>query len=297
MTDPTIAAVEAGGLSFHYIEQGRGPLALCLHGFPDHASSFRHQLRALADMGYRAVAPYMRGYAPTGQPPDGCFQTASLGQDVIALINALGDGKAVVVGHDWGALAAYAAAVIAPDRIEKLVTMAIPYGSGFINALIGDPVQQRRSWYMFFFLTALAEPALARDDFALIERLWRDWSPGWSPAAEDLRAIKETFRQPGVVKAAISYYRFAFLRELQRPALADLQARIGREPIRVPTLYLHGKDDGCMGSEIGGDLQELFPAGIHKVIVPNAGHFLHLERPDLVNNTIRGFLVNALATC
>jgi pimeloyl-ACP methyl ester carboxylesterase len=168
-----------------------------------------------------------------------------LGQDVIALISALGDGKAVVVGHDWGALAAYAAAVIAPDRIEKLIALAIPYGRGLISALIGDRAQQRRSWYMFFFLTALAEPAVAHDDFALIDQLWREWSPGWSPAADDLRAVKGMFRQPGVIKAALSYYRFTFLLNLQRAGLADLQARIGHEPIRVPTLYLGGSAVRC----------------------------------------------------
>src|SRR5512136_420172 len=97
--------VRANGVRFATLEAGDGPLVLCLHGFPDHARSFRHQLPVLAAAGYRAVAPFMRGYAPTESPPEGSYHTAALAEDVLALIDALGYSQAYVFGHDWGALA------------------------------------------------------------------------------------------------------------------------------------------------------------------------------------------------
>src|SRR5580765_1168097 len=96
--------VRANGLTFATLEAGDGPLVLCLHGFPDHARSFRHQLPALAAAGFRAVAPFMRGYAPTEVPPDGPYQSAALAQDAVALIDALGYQRAAIFGHDWGAV-------------------------------------------------------------------------------------------------------------------------------------------------------------------------------------------------
>ncbi len=283
-------SVVVNGVELAYVEAGDGPLLLCLHGFPDHAPSFRHQLETFAGQGYRVVAPYMRGYAPSTCPPDGPYQTAALAGDVIGLIDALGGGRAAVVGHDWGALGAYAAAVLAPEKISKLVTLAVPYGPALGQALVGNPEQQRRSWYMFFFLAPFAEAALAHDDFAFLERIWAEWSPGWRPEPEQMAALKATFRLPGVAKASLDYYRQTFMPGRQDPGLAAQQARIGAEPIQVPTLYLHGAQDGCIGPEVAGDLRPLFSAGLRHEIVPEAGHFLHLERPDLVNALIADFL-------
>src|ERR1700677_5173897 len=121
--------VRANGLDFSYLEAGpdRGPLALCLHGFPDSAHTWRHLLPALADAGYHAVAPWMRGYAPTQIPVDGRYQTGALAADACALHDVLGgDADAVIIGHDWGAAAATGAAVHEPDRWRRMVTMALP---------------------------------------------------------------------------------------------------------------------------------------------------------------------------
>ncbi len=284
--------VTANGVRFAFLEQGSGPLALCLHGFPDSAWSFAPLLAALADAGYRAVAPFMRGYAPTEIPYDERYQTAVLGYDVITLIEALGAQDAVVIGHDWGATACYAAAVIAPELISRLVTLGVPYGPGLVMRLITDPVQQRRSWYMYLLTGPLGEPALAWNDFALVDRLWADWSPGFDPGAEYMQRLKETFRQPGVALAAASYYKHVFLPALQDVALVDLQARIGTTPITMPSLYLHGAQDGCIGADIETE-RSLFTGGLKTMIVPEAGHFLHLEKPELVNAAILQFLQHA----
>src|SRR5205085_8411863 len=135
MTEPTRIEVDANGIHFVALTMGEGPLMLCLHGFPDDARTFRHQMPVLAKAGYRVVAPFMRGYAPTSASPAGNYQTAALGRDAAALVEALSpEAKAVVFGHDWGALAAYGAALLAPDRIRKLITAAVPYGPRLATA-------------------------------------------------------------------------------------------------------------------------------------------------------------------
>ncbi len=277
-------------MTFATLEEGDGPLVLCLHGFPDHARSFRHQLPALAAAGYRAVAPAMRGYAPTGPAPDGRYQTAALAQDAVALIEALGYDDAIVFGHDWGAVAAYGAALAAPTRVRKLITAAVPYGAQVSAAFMSSYDQQRRSWYMFFFQTPFADVAVAHDDYAFLERLWRDWSPGWNFPPEEMAALKDTFRQPGVAEAALGYYRAMFNPGLQDPALAGLQNRMMTEPIDVPALMLHGADDGCMGAELVDGMAAYFPRGLRTEIVRGTGHFLHQEDPARVNALILDFL-------
>jgi pimeloyl-ACP methyl ester carboxylesterase len=279
----------ANDLDIHWIEAGSGPLLLCLHGFPDQPCSFRHQLEFFARKGYRVVAPYARGYAPTAIPADGCYMTAALGRDAIALIETLGYEQAVIYGHDWGSAAATAAACLAPERVEKLVFCAVPYGPAMAQALVGDYAQQKRSWYMFFFQTALADIAVPLDDFAFIERLWQDWSPGWDYPREALQAVQQTLAQEGVLGAALGYYRSAIGGAGMSERYAALQASIGG-PIEVPALYLHGERDGCIGVELAEGMDSLFPRGLRREIVADAGHFVHQEQPEVFNALLAEFL-------
>jgi pimeloyl-ACP methyl ester carboxylesterase len=290
MTEFRRGEVRANGLRFATLEAGDGPLVLCLHGFPDHARSFRHQLPALAQAGFRAVAPFMRGYAPSDVPADGPYQSAALAEDAAALLSALSDRPAAVFGHDWGAVAAYGAAILAPDRVSRLVTAAVPHGPALPTAFMTSYEQQRRSWYMFFFQTPLADMALVHDDFRFLERLWSDWSPGWRWPAEEMEALKETFRQPGVAGAALAYYRHTLNPLLQRPELAATQERVQMSPVTVPSLYIHGAADGCIGLELADGMEIFFPAGLERLVVPEAGHFVHQERPDVVNAKLLEFL-------
>lgn len=284
-------SVQANGLTVHYLTVGSGPLVLCQHGFPDHPRSFRYQLSALANAGFQVVAPYLRGYFPTELPANNSFQTAMLAKDVLALLDIFSPHTpAIVIGHDWGALAAYGAALSAPERISKLITMAVPYGPRLQQEVLANYAQTKRSWHMYFMQTAMAVVVIAYDDFAFIKRLWQDWSPTWAIPAEDMAAVKETFRQPGVLQAAIDYYRYAFDFSRHLPELADLQARIMVDPIQVPTLNLHGEVDGCIGVEALAGMSDLFPQGLRQVVVPDAGHFLHLENPDRINQEIIQFL-------
>ena len=281
--------VDANGLTFEILEAGEGPLAICLHGFPDQARSWTGLLERLAGEGFHAVAPAMRGYAPTGAAPDGCYQPWATGSDALALIEALGSEKAMVIGHDWGAAAAYAAATLGPENVERLVTRSLPYGPQLLGAFLADGDQQRRSWYMFYFQLPFAEAAVALNDFALIDRLWAEWSPGYDLPPAERAALKAMFAAPGVVEQALAYYRQTFTPSAMKPEWGPMAAKASG-PISVPTLYLHGLDDGCIGVYLSEGMESQFTGGFDTLLVEEAGHFLHLEQPEVVGDAIVRFL-------
>ena len=270
---------------------GRGPIVLLLHGFPDHSGSWRFQLPALADAGYRAVAPTLRGYEPSSQPPDGDYHIVRMAEDVAGWIDDLGGEPVHLVGHDWGAIISYAAAALVPERLLSLTTLAIPHpGRLQSHGLRALPSQLRNSWYILFFqLRGIADYVVEARDWAFIEKLWRDWSPGWALPDDELAAVKRTLAQPGVKRAALAYYR----------AIADRRSEAAKETERllssaipVRTLALTGALDGCMDTRLH-DLaiaKEDFPAGVEVVRVERAGHFLHQERPDEVNRLLLAWL-------
>jgi pimeloyl-ACP methyl ester carboxylesterase len=282
--------ITANGLDFAYLEDGPadGPLALCLHGFPDTAHTWRYLLPELAAAGYHAVAPFLRGYAPTQIPADGHFQIGATSRDANALHGALGgNADAVLIGHDWGALATYGAVAHEPDRWRRAVTAAVPPTAAMGMNFFGYP-QLQRSWYMFFFQSPMAEMALPLDDYSFIDGLWADWSPGYD-GTWDVARVKESIGDPEHIVAAIGYYRAMFDPTQQAPDLAAEQAATSA-PTPKPTLYLHGHDDGCMLLDSIGHPLEFLAEGSQVEIVDRAGHFLHLERPDVVNPRIVQFL-------
>jgi pimeloyl-ACP methyl ester carboxylesterase len=281
--------VESNGHTIYALEQGKGPLIVALHGFPDLPISYRHQISALAKNGYRVVAPYMRGYFPSDAEPDGPYEVAALVQDVLSLIDQLTEQPAILIGHDWGAIVARSAAILAPGKLSKIVCMSVPTAGNFGRALVSNPKQQRRSWYMFFFQLPIAEMAIAHNDFAFIEALWQEWSPGWSCPKSVMNEIKEAFRQPSVLKAALAYYRSQFNPALQHPGLADIRKRLS-DPIPVPTMYLHGANDGCIGVETTEGMESAFLRDFERHIISSAGHFVHQEQPEVVNKLITRFL-------
>jgi pimeloyl-ACP methyl ester carboxylesterase len=282
--------VRANGVDFTYLVEGPadGPLALCLHGFPDTAHTWRYLIPRLADAGFRAVAPFMRGYAPSTVPSDTAYDTGTLAVDACELHDALGgDGQAVLIGHDWGAFAAYGAAASEPDRWRRLVTLAVPPLAAMGNAFLQYD-QLRRSWYIFFFQTPLAEPAVSQDDLAFIARLWADWSPGYD-GHHDVAWVKDALRDPANLAAAIGYYRTAFAGPPADARAAAAQAA-GVSVAPQPTLCLHGRDDGCLGIDLVDSAADFLSPGSEMVVVDGAGHFVHVERPDEVGDHIIRFV-------
>jgi pimeloyl-ACP methyl ester carboxylesterase len=281
-------SVIANNLEFALLAEGQPgrPLALCLHGFPDSAHTWRHLLPALAEAGYYATAPFMRGYAPTAIPADGNYQTGALAADANALHEALGaDETAVIIGHDWGA-AAYGAVGSQPERWRRAVTLAVPPAASLSGFLTYD--QLRRSWYTYFFQSPLAESVVAAEDLAFVGRLWADWSPGYD-ATWDLAQVRAALGNAERLRAAIGYYRATANPASHDPALAVEQAAISA-PTPRPTLYLHGSDDGCLSWEAVGDPLAFLAEGSEVVVVEGAGHFLHLEAPKPVATEVTRFL-------
>jgi pimeloyl-ACP methyl ester carboxylesterase len=199
--------VRANGLRFHYLEMGEGPLALCLHGFPDSPYTYRYLLPELAAAGYRAVAPFNRGFAPTEVPAERHHvHTSTMVADAVALHEALGgDGDAVLIAHDWGAVAAWGAVGQAPTRWRRCAILNIPPFQVF-GANLFSYDQIKRSFYFWFFqMQAVAEEIISANDFAFIDRIWEDWSPSYD-ATEDLPRVKECLRDPAHFQTALGYY-------------------------------------------------------------------------------------------
>lgn len=288
-----VERADVGGLDVAYLTTAgadpSAPLALCLHGFPDAAPTWRFLLPALAAAGYRPVAPWLRGYAPTAVPADGLYQVGALASDAVGLHAALGAGPdAVIVGHDWGAMATYAAAGWQPTLWRRAVAMAVPPAGAMFGGFTSYD-QLKRSFYMFFFQSPLAEGVVAADDLAFIDRLWADWSPGHD-ASGDLPAVKDALRDPANLAAALGYYRATLGTGPTDPSLDEAQAG-WMTPTPIPTLYLHGRDDGCLGAELVEGAEAHLPApGSRAEILDGVGHFLHVEQPDVVNARIVAFL-------
>lgn len=257
--------VRANALSFAYLSEGSGPLVLLLHGFPDTAHSWDQVMPAVAAAGFRVVAPFMRGYHPTAIPADGDYRTDTLGRDVLALIEALGEESAIVVGHDWGASAAYAAAALGPERVKLLVAMGIPHP----RSVKPSP---KIAWTVRHFLTLRGKGAAAKiraNDYALVDKLWHRWSPAWKniPASETAQ-VKQAFAQAGCAEAACAYYSTI---ALKLPPWQYL-------PIKVPTVAFAGEHDN-IAPRLYEKARHCFTSSYEVVIVPG-GHFMHREHPE-----------------
>lgn len=289
---PGIWSARANGLEFQGLTLGEGPLALCLHGFPDSPWTYRHLMPELARAGYRAVAPYMRGYAPTGIPTNADYSTRALAADVNALHAALGgDERAVLVAHDWGAVAAYGALGAAPERWRRAAIMNVPPLAVFGQVAFRYE-QLKRSFYFWLFQMQIANGLVAANDLAFLEGLWRDWSPDFDPAPEMAR-VKACLRSPAHLNAALGYYRTFFdPASFGGQAWSEEQgAVLGRAP-KCPTLYLHGTRDGCIALDDNGAaaVRGVLPARSVVERIPGVGHFMLAEAPRQINARILGFL-------
>jgi pimeloyl-ACP methyl ester carboxylesterase len=279
--------VTANGMQFGILEAGSGPLALCLHGFPDSAHTWRYLLPELADAGFHAVAPFMRGYAPTDIPADNSFQVGALVADAVGLHDVLGgDDRAVLIGHDWGAETAYGAAAFAPERWRRVVTLAVP-PLALDTKIFADYDQLKRFFYLFFPKTPAADSVVAAEDMKFLDRLWEEWSPGYD-ATDDLEYAKRCLRGDGNLAAAIAYYRAdepGLHQFASAGAYAAEEAALSSAGPQ-PTLYLHGSRDGCIAYDLVADAERHLSPLSRMMIVEGTGHFMQVEKPSVVNELI-----------
>jgi pimeloyl-ACP methyl ester carboxylesterase len=266
--------VEANGLRFHVAEQGDGPPVLLLHGFPDTSEVWRHQLPALADAGLRAIAPDLRGRGRSERPAGvEAYALPELVADMVGLLDALEIERAHVVGHDWGAVVAWALAALQPSRVDRLVAMSV----GFPGAVRPDRQTLEQAWYRLLFLFPEAEEVLQRDD-GFLTRILLDGAP-------DLDRYLAELADAEALTAGLNWYR------------ADLPVSLtpGGDTPRLPavqaaTLGLYGTDDRYL-TERAMVASERYVQGPWRYErIENAGHWLQLDQRDRVNELLLDFL-------
>lgn len=276
--------IRANGIDFAYLEEGAGTPVLLLHGFPDTFNTWRPVMKRLAAAGYRAIAPALRGYAPTGPAPDNDYSVPTLARDLIALLEHFEIQKGLVVGHDWGAVITQFAANLRPDRFEKIATAAVPHLRKFFLHPTG--AQLKRSHYMARFQAPWwPEATLPKDNFAWVENvLWRRWSPTWDFTDADILPVKANLADPRRLKAAIAYYRGI-------PAFVANPAnlRVAFAAVQVPTLAIYGSEDGCIGREMFEKQEKYYRAGLECFEMQGRGHFMQAEDPDAFADAVIRF--------
>jgi pimeloyl-ACP methyl ester carboxylesterase len=271
--EPALKYVQANGVRFAYLEQGSGPLVMFMHGFPDNAWSYRKQLQVFADAGYHAVSPFLRGYAPTEIPADGIFDPIALGKDLEALIAALSDdGQAYVVGMDWGGTSTLQALATAPSAIKAAVVMNTAHPITF-SSIRRDPEAVRSLFHFYFFQLPGADSAVNIEGLPFVDYLWKLWSPTFEND-EHLRSIKETLSSPGTMTAALKYYGGLF----------NSGGRLPMNEMHTPTLTIYGSNDPTARYSVKEE--SLFKGPHKRIVLPDVGHFPHLEREDEVTGLI-----------
>ncbi len=300
-------SIETNGIRLHCALDGDGPLVVLLHGFPECWYSWRHQIPALARR-FRVVAPDMRGYNLSDKPPGvTSYALSELTADVFGLIHALGEREAVIVGHDWGGGVAWNVAMEHPAATRRLATLNCPHPAVFSQHLRSNPIQLARSWYMFFFQVPwLPETLLGLNDaWAIANAVRQSAVRREAITDEDLAVLRAAASQPGALEAAINYYRAVFrgpemtaswpvwLRRFFYGDAPQPPARLRIEDwpkITTPTLVIWGEDDVALVKELTLGLEELVTGPLTRRFVPNCGHWVHQEQPDLVNGFLLEFL-------
>lgn len=266
------------------LEDHARPLAVLQHGFPDTPATWRHLAPQLVAAGYRVAMPWLRGYGPSTQ---GRQRTtiARYAADLLAVHRSLAaDDRAVLVGHDWGAAAAWPAARRGPWR--AVVGIAVPPAPALHGFLL-DRDQLWRSRYMFQAQLPIAG-WLLREDLRPLVDLWLRWSPAYVPQAADLRPLRRALATVEAVRAALAPYRANAVSAL----LGRTPAADGPVP-QQPALHVHGTADGCLDHRYAVAARRVLGDAHPRStvwLVPGGGHFVHLEQPDLVGDAVVSFL-------
>ncbi len=292
--------VTTATLQIAYEEAGPpdGTPVVLLHGFPYDIRAFDAVVPALAQAGCRVVVPYLRGFGPTRflsdeTPRSG--EQAALGADLLGLLDALALGPAVLGGYDWGGRAACVVAALWPERARGLVT-AGGYNIQDIaaSAAPAAPEQEYRLWYQYYLHAERGRAGLAADRRAFCRLLWRLWSPGWAFDDKTFERTAASFDNPDFVDVVVQSYRHRFGLAPGDPALAGIEQRLARQPaIAVPTIALHGDNDGVSPAAQSERHARHFTGPYTRQVVPGAGHNLPQEAPGSFALAVLGLLNRA----
>jgi pimeloyl-ACP methyl ester carboxylesterase len=275
--------VETNGVRLHVVEKGDGPLVLLLHGFPEFWYSWRHQLSALAEAGFRAVAPDQRGYDLSEKPPGvAAYSITKLADDVAGLVRALGEKSAFVAGHDWGGALAWYLPLLHPGLVQKLAILNAPHPAAFRRELKTSKLQRRKSRYILFFqLPWLPERKVRENDFAMLAKmLRRDPVRKGTFSDEDISRYKEALVRPGALTAALNWYRAALRHPPRLPK--------DRRTIEIPTLVIWGEKDRYLGTGLNTGLERWVP-GVRIERLPDASHWVQADAPERVSELLIRF--------
>jgi pimeloyl-ACP methyl ester carboxylesterase len=315
--------VEANGIPIHLAEAGGGPVVLFCHGFPESWYSWRHQLKALAEAGYRAVAPDMRGYGQTGQPHEiDQYTVFHLVGDMVGVLDALSAPQAVVIGHDWGAPVAWHCALLRPDRFHAVAGLSVPFfprGSKRPTSVM--PQTESSLFYQLYFQApGVAEAELERSPLETIRRLLysgsgdlapgsditlSDNAPGMVPRTGGFlsRTIDPPAPPAWLTEADIDFYAGEFARSGFRGGLNwyrnidrnwELLAPFAGAKVTVPALYIAGDRDVVVKfprmDQLIANLKLFVPNLTKTIMLPGCGHWTQQERADEVNAALIAFL-------
>jgi pimeloyl-ACP methyl ester carboxylesterase len=282
--EPAHHDVRTNGVRLHVVQAGpeAGTLAVLLHGFPEFWYGWRRQIEPLAAAGYRVWAPDQRGYNTSDKPAGiAAYSLDTLAADAIGLIDAAGQAKAVLIGHDWGAAVAWWAALTAPERVRRLVVMNVPHPLVMQRQLRRNMRQLLRSWYIFAFqLPWLPELFARRRNWRAVERAMRATSRPGTFSEADFEEYRAAWSQPGAYTAMVNWYRAALRRRPKSPASVR---------VTVPTLMIWGARDRFLGRELAQPSIELCDRG-RLVFLDDATHWVQHEEPEEVNRLVLDFL-------
>ncbi len=277
--------VTVNDIRLHYVTQGEGKLLILLHGFPEFWYSWRHQIPALSEH-FKAVVPDLRGYNESDKPRGVAkYQIDALTADVMALIRSFGQEQAIIIGHDWGGGIAWAFAADYPQATERLVVMNCPHPAAFQKNLKGNFRQLRRSWYIFFFqIRWLPEWLAGLNTPRFVEKMFRGMAIRKEAFPDDdLQRYVEAINKPGMLTAAINYYRAAFRERFKHGERQFAQ-------ITCPTRLIWGEADTALGKELTYNMEPYFTDRFDIKYIPDCSHWVQQEQPELVNQYILEFL-------
>jgi pimeloyl-ACP methyl ester carboxylesterase len=287
---------EVNGIRLHYVTEGKGPLIIFLHGFPEFWYEWKEQLPEFG-RDHRAVAPDMRGYNLSAKPADvDAYQMKNLVEDVRALADHLGYKKFILVAHDWGGGVAWAFAIAHPEYLDKLVIVNCPHPAILARELASNPAQQKASQYMLLFRSAQAEQILSANNYAaLVDAVLGDGLKSGVFTEADKQAYIEAWSQPGALTGGLNYYRAANLGPLSGPkeGAAPVAPAVdaGAMLVKVPTLVIWGeKDTALLTGNLDG--MDQFVPNLTIKRIADGSHWVIHEKPALVNGYIREFIQN-----